>query len=127
MLADSNFHDWPLGERAVDASLRAWSKTGRKMTLLAKSFSDLQGRHHRFVEWRKDWSHIVEARACPSADALELPSAIWSPGWVMHRLDPVRCNGVADSEAVRRVALRELLDAWLEKSTPAFPAVTIGL
>ena len=127
ILSDPGFEDWPLGERAVDASLRTWSKTGRRITLLAKSYADLQARHHRFVQWRRDWSHIIEARACPSADALDIPSAIWSPGWVMHRLDPVHCVGVADTDALRRVALREALVEWLGKSTVAFPAVTLGL
>ncbi len=127
ILADASFADWPLGERAVDASLRAWSKTGRRITLLAHSYTDLQSRHHRFVTWRQHWSHIVETRACPAADPLELPSAIWSPSWVMQRLDPVRCTGVAGSEAARRVALREDLQGWLDKSSLSFAATTLGL
>ena len=126
-LADASFDDWPLGERAVDASLRAWSKAGRRITLLAKNYADLQARHHRFVQWRRDWSHIIEARACPSADALEIPSGIWSPGWVMQRLDVAHCVGHAGSEPARRVALRETLGEWLGKSTPSFAATTLGL
>ena len=127
VLCDASFSDWPLGERAVDASLRAWSKSGRKMTLLAKNYADLQARHHRFVQWRKDWSHLIEARACPSADALDLPSALWSPAWSIQRLDPVHCTGVADISAARRVALQEAMQQWLAKSTVAFPGVTLGL
>ncbi len=125
--ADASFADWPLGERSVDASLRAWSQTGRKLTLLAKDYSVVQARHHRFVQWRRDWSHIVEARACPSADALELPSALYSPHWVLQRLDPVHCNGVTEAQPQRRVALREQLAEWLGKSSFSFPAVTLGL
>jgi hypothetical protein len=79
------------------------------------------------VAWRRTWSHIVEARGCPSADPLELPSAIWSPQWVMRRLDVEHGTGVSGSEPERRVALRELLDGWLQKSSPAFPATTLGL
>jgi hypothetical protein len=84
-------------------------------------------RHARFVTWRRTWSHIVEARACPSADPLELPSAIWSPAWVMQRVDPERCNGYSGREPERRVLLRESLNEWLLKSSPSFAASTLGL
>lgn len=127
ILSDASFADWPLGERAVMESLQAWSKTGRQVTLLAKRYDEVVRRHARFVAWRGTWSHIIEARACATADPLELPSAIWSPGWVMHRLDPERCNGYTGSEPERRLALRESLSEWLGKSSPAFPATTLGL
>lgn len=127
ILSDASFADWPLGERAVVESLQAWSKTGRQVTLLAKRYDEVVRRHARFVTWRGTWSHIVEARACSAGDPLELPSAIWSPGWVMHRLDPERCNGFSGHEPERRLALRESLNEWLGKSSPAFAATTLGL
>jgi len=127
ILCDADFHDWPLGERAVIESLRSWSASGRRCTLLARGYDEVVRRHARFVTWRQTWSHIVDARGCASADPLELPSAIWSPGWVMQRIDPERSNGVSGSEAERRVLLRETLQEWLAKSSPAFPATTLGL
>ena len=87
----------------------------------------MQRRHARFVAWRVRWTHIIEARRCASADPLELPSAIWSPGWVLQRLDPQRCNGISGSEPERRLALREKLQEWLQQSAPSFPANTLGL
>ncbi len=127
ILADPDFADWPLGERAVAESLRAWSASGRRCTLLACRYDELAVRHARFVTWRRAWSHIIEARACGSADPLEFPSAIWSPGWVMQRLDPERCNGYAGAEPERRLRLRENLNEWLARSSPAFAATTLGL
>jgi hypothetical protein len=127
ILCDADFHDWPLGERAVIESLREWSATGRHCTLLARRYGEVVMRHARFVTWRQSWTHIIEARACASADPLELPSAIWSPGWVMQRLDPERCNGVCGSEPERRLLLRESLREWLAKSSPSFPSTTLGL
>ena len=127
ILSDAGFADWPLGERAVAESLNAWSHSGRRCLLLARSYDEVVRRHARFVDWRRTWSHIVEARGCKAADPLELPSAIWTPQWVMRRLDPERCTGVSGSEPERRVALREVLDEWLLKSSPAFPATTLGL
>jgi hypothetical protein len=127
ILSDPSFEDWPLAERAVVESLEAWSASGRRCTLLARRYDAVVRRHARFVAWRKTWSHIIEARSCASADPAELPSAIWSPGWVLQRLDPERSNGVSGSEPERRVLLRERLQEWLDKGSPAFPASTLGL
>jgi hypothetical protein len=127
VLSDADFEDWPLGERAVAESLQAWSRTGRRMVLLARSYDGVLRQHARFVQWRRQWSHIVTALACPGADRLDLPSALWSPAWVLERRDPERSNGYCGSEPERRVQVRETLDAWLQKATPAFPATTLGL
>lgn len=127
ILSDPGFIDWPLGERVVAQSLQAWSKTGRKCILLARRWDEVTSRHARFVTWRRTWAHIVDARACPSADPLEIPSAIWTPSWVMERRDVDNSRGYMGSEADRRLTLREKLNEWLSKSTPSFPSSTIGL
>jgi hypothetical protein len=127
ILTDATFEDWPLGERAVVQSLQDWSASGRRCTLLAQRWDEVLRMHARFVTWRRTWSHIIEARACRSADPLELPSAIWSPGWVMQRLDIDHCTGVGGSEPERRVAMQENLREWLARSSPSFPAHTLGL
>ena len=127
ILADPEFADWPLGERAVADALANWSQSGRKCILLARKWDEVMRRHARFVTWRRTWSHIIEARGCPSADPLEMPSAIWTPAWVLERRDLDNCRGYTGAEPGRRLALREKLGEWLGKSTPAFPAVTLGL
>jgi peptidyl-tRNA hydrolase len=124
---DLTFEDWPLGERAVIDSLQDWSMSGRKLTLMAKRFDTVTEKHHRFVTWRKQWDHIIEARGVSSASAEEFPSVIWSPGWVMQRLQRDWCKGVAGPEPARRLQTRELLADWLGKSSPAFAATTLGL
>ncbi len=128
VVSDANFHDWPLGERAVAESLQAWAKTGRRFTMLAGSYDDVIRRHARFVRWRGTWDHIITCRRAGSADPLDIPSVLWSPQWVMHRLDPERSVGVTGSEPDRRVLVRETLNDWLHgKSAPGFPASTLGL
>lgn len=127
ILFDADFADWPLGERAVAQSLQDWSASGRQCILVARKWDEVIRRHARFVNWRRTWAHIIDARACPSADPLEFPSALWSPHWAMQRLDIDHCNGHAGAEADRRVALREALNEWLTRSTPSFPAHTLGL
>lgn len=127
ILSDPDFEDWPLGERAVAQSLQAWSGSGRRMVLLARSYDGVLREHARFVQWRRQWSHVVTAVACAGADRLDLPSAFWSPSWVLQRVDVERSNGFCGSEPERRVLLRESLAEWLRKATPAFPATTLGL
>ncbi|MFT3776940.1 MAG: hypothetical protein QM772_01460 [Ottowia sp.] len=128
ILCDASFHDWPLGERACVEALHAWARgAGRRFTMLARRYDEVPRQHARFVEWRRQWSHRIECRACPSADPQDLPSALWSPGWVLQRLDPLRSGGVSGGEAERRQLLREQIDHWLGRSTPGFPATTLGL
>ena len=127
ILCDPDFEDWPLGERGVAQALNDWSRTGRKLTMLAKNYDGVLRRHARFVSWRRTWAHIVECRRSLSTPADDMPSALWGPGWVFERLDRQRCTGIAGSEAGRRVALRERLNERLLKSSPAFPATTLGL
>jgi hypothetical protein len=128
LISDANFHDWPLGERAVVESLQAWARSGRRFTMLAASYDDVVRRHARFVQWRGTWDHIMTCRKSPSADPLDIPSVLWTPAWVMQRLDPERCVGVSGPEADRRVLVRESLNEWLRsKSSPGFPSTTLGL
>lgn len=127
ILCDSTFEDWPLGERAVAQSLNDWSRSGRKLTMLAKNYNEVVRRHSRFVTWRQTWAHIVECRANAAISFDDMPSALWSPVWVFQRLDLARSTGVSGSGADRRVALKERLDACLKLSSPAFAATTLGL
>jgi hypothetical protein len=127
VLSDPGFEDWPLGERTVAQALDDWSQTGRKITVLARNYDELQRRHARFVTWRRTWAHIIECRANSALSADSFPSALWSPVWVFQRLDIDHCTGIAGSEPARRVRLREQLAECLLRSSPAFPANTLGL
>ena len=127
ILSDNSFEDWPLGERAVAQSLDDWSKSGRKLTMLAKSYDEVLRRHARFVTWRRTWAHLVECRKYAAVSAEDLPSGLWSPDWVFQRLDLTHCSGVGGSEPARRVMLKERLNDCLRKSSPGFPATTLGI
>jgi hypothetical protein len=125
--SDANFEDWPLREKAVADSLQAWSRSGRKLVMLAQSYDSVLRYHARFVTWRNTWGHVVECRVCKTLDSSEFPSAIWSPTWVMRRLDPARGTGVAGYEVQRRVLLKEELNECYRQSAPGFPTTTLGL
>jgi hypothetical protein len=129
ILCDASFDGWPLGERACVQALDAWARGGsdRRFTMLAWRYDEVPRQHALFVNWRRQWSHKIDCRACPSADPQDVPSALWSPVWALQRLDPVRHAGISGSEAERCQRLREQLDEWLAHSTPAFAATTLGL
>ena len=127
ILSDPSFVEWPLGEPAVIDSLENWARPGRSLRMLAVRYDQLARAHPRFASWRRTWSHLIECRACPGADPLELPSAVWSPSWMLHRIDVRYSRGVAGADPAWQAALRERLQDWLSKSQPAFPADTLGL
>jgi hypothetical protein len=127
VLADPDFADWPLGERAVVASLQAWAARGRTLHMIAHDYRAVRERHPRFVQWRVTWSHLFEARACSGVPLGELPSALWSAVWTLERIDVAHGVQIASRLPARRVALGERLDQWWQKGSPSFPAVTLGL
>lgn len=125
--SDATFSQWPLAEKAVTDSLQAWARNGRKLVLLARRFDEIQRYQARFVTWRIRWDHIVTCRICKAVDESDFPSALWSPHWLMQRLDLVRSTGIATCDAQRRVLLRQQFDEMLHQSSPGFPASTLGL
>jgi hypothetical protein len=127
IVSDASFEDWPLKERSVVESLQAWSQRGRHFVMLASRYDAVQRDQPRFVRWRQTWSHIIDCRVCGSAEILDLPSAIWSPNWVMRRTDPQRCIGISGSEPDRRLLLRELLDEYVRNSSAGFASSVLGL
>ena len=125
--SDPNYLDWPLRERLVVESLHQWAASGRKLVMLAEHFEDVRRYHPRFVAWRATWDHIVECRVCRGSEIGEIPSGLWSPVWVLRRLDLVRSTGFAGDEAQRRALLKEALDECRRQSSPGFPVTTLGL
>ncbi len=125
--SDATFEDWPLYEKAVVESLNAWSRKGRKLTLLAHHFDAMRRIHHRFVDGRVRWDHLVECRVCKGIEESEFPSVLWTPTWAMRRLDLQRCTGVASVEPRMRLLLREELEERQRQSSPGFPASILGL
>jgi hypothetical protein len=127
ILSDATFEDWPLRERSVVESLQAWSKPGRRMVMLATRYDELMRNHPRFVTWRKTWGHLIDCRVCRATAPADFPSAIWSPAWVMHRVEPLRSIGTCGPDRERRVQLKELLDEKIRNSAPGFASSTLGL
>lgn len=125
--SDIDFEDWPLRERSVVEALNKWASPGRKLTMLAKRYNRITVLHHRFVQWRGTWSHLVDCRVVKHLDDSEMPSALLGPEWYLHRREPVHFLGVCGNQVRQRVALSELLGECSRQSLPGFPASTLGL
>ena len=127
-LVDPDFADWPLSERAVVESLTRWVDSRRRLTLLASSFDEMPRRQIRFVEWRRQWAHVVHCRHDDELEAAQIPTLLLVPGVVSVRLlDRVRCRGTVSGRPIDLAECREAIDALLQRSTEAFPVTTLGL
>jgi len=127
-LCDDDFADWPLNEPEVVEHLSAWALPHRKLTLLARTFEEVTRRHPRWVEWRRQWSHVVECRSLEEAQPGDLLPMLLAPGLVVVRLaDPIHLRGSVSHNVADAVQGRESIDALLQRSAEAFPATILGL
>jgi hypothetical protein len=127
-LCDEDFADWPLNERAVIERLTQWAGAHRRLTVIARSYDDVVRRHPRWVEWRRQWSHIVECRAFEEAEQGQVPTLLLASDLVSVRLvDPQRHRGAWSREAADLLRLRELVDAVLQRSVESFGPTVLGL
>lgn len=128
LLVDPDFAHWPLGEPAVLALLQAFVRMPqRQLLLMASNFDEVPRKHPRFVAWRRDWAHAVSAWTPPEG-AAALPGLLLDDGPVLLQrlsLQPLRARAALDPAEARR--WREQTDAFLQQSSPAFPAHTLGL
>ena len=131
VLSDPDFSDWPLGEHAVVQSLSDWSTKGRSITLLASSYEFVQSHHARLVGWRRRWDHIVNCRKLGKQNAAGgvsiVPSAVWTPDWLLHRTVIETSVGWCTQSALRRSEMREEIDSCIKQSTPGFASSVLGL
>lgn len=127
-LSDSDFADWPLGDPQVLESLTRWAQSHRRLTVLAQRFDEVVRRHPRWVEWRRQWSHIVECRANTELEAAQVPTLLLAPGLLVLRLvDTVHYRGSVSHDAGDIIRVRDALDAVLQRSVETFPVTTLGL
>jgi hypothetical protein len=127
-LADVDFTDWPLSERAVIESLTSWAQSHRRLTLLATSFDEVPRRHARFTEWRRTWAHVVDCRVNEEIESAVMPRMLLAPGLLGLRLvDPIHYRGSVTHDAADLLRWRETLDEVLQRSEASFPATTLGL
>lgn len=126
-LCDPQFEDWPLGESQVIDALQAWAGSARRLRLVMREDRVLRARHPRFAAWRQRWDHIVECRLCAPRDALDLPSALWTPDWAVERYDVARSRGSCSDSPLALASLQRRVDDAFARGRPGFPASVLGL
>jgi hypothetical protein len=127
-LADTDFADWPLGERDVVENLTRWVASSRRLTLIAHDFDEVARRHPRWVTWRRQWSHVVTCRTNAELEADGIPTLLVASGTVTVRLsDPTHHRGRIAHDRAEELRCKELIDAVLQRSEEAFPATSTGL
>lgn len=127
-IADPTFSDWPLSDRSVLENLSRWAFTHRKLTVLAESFDEFPRRHPRWVEWRRQWAHVIDCRAVDEADRGQMSGLFLAPGIITLRvLDAEHYRASLSFDPVDSTRIRDAFDALLQRSEEAFPVTTLGL
>lgn len=128
ILCDPDFAHWPLGERAVIDSLSQWIGAKRRLTLVALHFDEVVRRHPRWVNWRRQWAHVVDCRAAADVPADDMPTILLAPGALSLGLaDPLRFRGRISRDPAVAVRVHEQIDAILQRSVESVPVTTLGL
>ena len=128
---DSDFAEWPLNEPGVIESLRRWALPHRRLTLVALDYEEVHRRHPRFVEWRRLWAHVIDARS-PDEDAQlkELPTLLLGSAEQPLSVivtDRVHWRGRVSRDTSDRHFYNERLDALLQRSAASFAPTMLGL
>jgi hypothetical protein len=127
-LCDEDFADWPLNDPVVLGALTRWAMPHRRLTLIARHYDEVVRRHARFVDWRRQWSHLIEARAQEEANPTAIPALLLAPGVVsVHLVDRVHHRGRVSHDAGDWLRNREMLDALSQRSVASFAGTILGL
>jgi len=130
---DKDFCDWPLSDPEVLATLKAWALPHRRLHLLAHHYEGLRRAHPRFVSWRQNYGHVVEAGSFTDEDMAlaggrKLDALLLAPGTLCLRvLDSEHWRAVLSAERPDELLAREWFDAIQQRSSPSFSATTLGL
>jgi len=90
--------------------------------VLAGSYTVVEQRHARLVQFRRQWAHKIECRIAGREAATGLPSGIWTPDWLLTCDDREHWTGMATTVVRQRVAWRETLDAaWHRAGRASLP------
>lgn len=123
-----DFVEWPLDDAAVLDALTPWLRLPqRKLVMLGRDFESIRSSHPRFMAWRQDWSHALDAWT-PPPEMGALPTVLLSDGPItLQVMDMLQWRGRVSVEGRKAHLLREQIDAYLQRSERAFPVHHLGL
>jgi hypothetical protein len=126
---DEDFANWPLGEAEWVDQLTRWARVpGRELVMVARDYTVIERRHPRFAVWRRDWSHVIQCLVPDETRTAALPT-LWidSDDQALRVFDSDHLRGRIGFDRVDRQRAREDFDAILQRASPGFAAVTLGL
>jgi hypothetical protein len=126
---DPDFAVWPLGNPNLLDGLTAWLRLPqRRLVLVAHGYAQLERQHTRFVSWRRNWAHAVDAWSPSEGVDVKLPSLLFDDAQVCVQVfDSTHWRGrlSLDERAVRQ--WQDETDALLQRCEAAFPVRHLGL
>jgi len=125
--ADADFADWPLNEAALVEALTQWARPHHRVHLIAHHYDEMPRRHPRFVRWRRDFNHLVDAWCAEDLEPAAHPTLCVGGHRSIELLDREHWRArVSEEPADARLAC-ERLDVILQRAAPGFAATTLGL
>lgn len=129
---DPDFGHWPLSSPALLDALQAWgrSRGGRRLELLAPSWTLCAHRHPRLFAWRKRFDHLLDIREFDPADGVaDWPASLLAVegGAVLRVIEFETGRAVWSHLAGERQLALETFDAIAQRSGPGWPLTSLGL
>ena len=126
---DPDFSIWPLGDPDLLDALTAWLRLPqRRLVLVAHGYAQVERQHTRFVTWRRNWAHAVDAWSPSEGIEVRLPSLLFNDeSLCLQVFDSSHWRGrlSVDERAVRQ--WHDETDALLQRCEAAFPVRHLGL
>lgn len=126
---DPDFASWPLGDPQLLQDLTTWLKLPqRRLVLIAHRFDAVPRLHPRFVTWRRDWSHAIEAWAPSDGVELRMPTlAIDDDRLCLQVFDCTHWRGRLSFSEHEVRQWRDEIDVLLQRCEASFPVNLAGL
>jgi hypothetical protein len=124
-----DFADWPLDEPALIDALSHWARApGAHLTWISHDFERVRRALPRLTRWRQAFAHVLSCRSPQELAGSDMPTLLLADHRVVLRLlDRERVRGWVSHEGADIQRAHEEIDVILQRSTEAFPAVTLGL
>lgn len=126
---DADFAIWPLDDPLLLDALVGWLREPkRRLRLFAHSFDAIVRQCPRFVRWRRDWTHAIEAWSPSEGVDVRLPTLLIDDRKLCLQLvDRVQWRGRLTLDEAAVAQWKGECDALLQRCEPSFAAHPLGL
>jgi len=133
LIADLDFHDWPLNSPEFDTALRSFFHISRanQLHLLTTSANRLHSFAPRFMRIMRDFSHVLTCRVAPDALIPRLANdfsvLVGDQSLLVRRFHHSKMRGRAEFNPDEASTWAGSFRALWDESTPGLSATTLGL